>query len=436
MRMNDIIEKKKEGKPLTRSEIHYFVKGYTNNIIPDYQASALAMAIWFNKMTKEETAILTDEMAKSGDMLDLSSLGDITVDKHSSGGIGDKTTLIVAPIVAAAGCIVAKMSGKGLGFTGGTIDKLESIPNFNTSVSPNDFIKQAKNIGIVLAGQTGNMAPCDKKLYALRDVTATVDCMPLIASSIMSKKLAAGSKNIVLDVKCGSGAFMKTKEDATELAKEMVQIGKSCNRNVSAFITDMSTPLGFAIGNSLEIKEAVDVLKGKNVKDLKEISIALSAEMISLSLKKDKEESITIANEMINSGKAHQKFLEMVRAQGGDISYIEDTSLFLKDVYSCEVKADKDGFIYKLDALTLGKISVLLGAGRNVKTDIIDYNAGILLSKKRGDRVRKNETVMTLYSSNKDKLNDAKEIAVSSFEIKDKEPLNQTLILNYISDIN
>ncbi len=433
MRMNDIIEKKKEGKPLTRSEIHYFVKGYTNNVIPDYQVSALAMAVWFNKMTKEETAILTDEMAKSGDMLDLSSLGDKTVDKHSSGGIGDKTTLIVAPIVAAAGCIVAKMSGKGLGFTGGTIDKLESIPNFNTSVSPNDFIKQAKNIGIVLAGQTGNMAPCDKKLYALRDVTATVDCMPLIASSIMSKKLAAGSKNIVLDVKCGSGAFMKTKEDATELAKEMVQIGRSCNRNVSAFITDMSTPLGFAIGNSLEVKEAVDVLKGKNVKDLKEISIELSAEMISLSLKKSKDDSIRIANEMIDSGKAYQKFLEMVMAQGGDISYIEDTSLFLKDVCSYEVKANREGFIYKLDALTLGKISVVLGAGRNVKTDKIDYNAGILLLKKRGDRVHKNETVMVLYSSNKDKLNDVKEMVVSSFEIRDIEPVNKPLILNYIN---
>lgn len=434
--MNDIIEKKKEGKPLNRSEIHYFVNGYTNDTIPDYQAAALAMAIWFNKMTKEETAILTDEMAKSGDMLDLSMLGDITVDKHSSGGIGDKTTLIVAPIVAAAGCVVAKMSGKGLDFTGGTIDKLESIPNFNTSISPKDFIKQAKDIGIVLAGQTGNMAPCDKKLYALRDVTSTVDCMPLIASSIMSKKLAAGSKNIVLDVKCGSGAFMKTKEDATELAKEMVDIGKSCNRNVSAFITDMSTPLGFAIGNSLEVKEALDILKGKDIKDLKEISIALSAEMISLSLKKDKEESITIANEMINSGKAYQKFLEMVKAQGGDVSYIEDNSLFLKDVFSCEIKADKDGYIYELDALILGKTSVILGAGRNVKTDKIDYNAGILLAKKQGDRVFKNDIVMTLYSSNKEKLNNAKKTVLSSFKIKDEEPLKQPLILNYISKID
>lgn len=431
--MNDIIEKKKEGKPLNRSEIHYFVNGYTNDTIPDYQAAALAMAIWFNKMTKEETAILTDEMAKSGDMLDLSLLGDITVDKHSSGGIGDKTTLIVAPIVAAAGCVVAKMSGKGLGFTGGTIDKLESIPNFNTSISPKDFIKQAKDIGIVLAGQTGNMAPCDKKLYALRDVTSTVDCMPLIASSIMSKKLAAGSKNIVLDVKCGSGAFMKTKEDATELAKEMVDIGKSCNRNVSAFITDMSTPLGFAIGNSLEVKEVLDILKGKDIKDLKEISIALSAEMISLSLKKDKEEAITIANEMINSGKAYQKFLEMVKAQGGDLSYIEDNSLFLKDVFSCEIKADKDGYIYELDALILGKTSVILGAGRNVKTDKIDYNAGILLAKKQGDRVFKNDIVMTLYSSNKEKLNNAKNIVLTSFEISDIEPINKPLILNYIT---
>lgn len=434
MRMNDIIEKKKEGKTLNRSEIHYFVNGYTNDTIPDYQVSALAMAIWFNKMTKEETAILTDEMAKSGDMLDLSSLGNSTVDKHSSGGIGDKTTLIVAPIVSAAGCVVAKMSGKGLGFTGGTIDKLESIPNFNTSMNPKDFIKQAKEIGIVVAGQTGNMAPCDKKLYALRDVTSTVDCMPLIASSIMSKKLASGAKNIVLDVKCGNGAFMKTKEDATELAKEMVHIGKSCDRNVSAFITDMNTPLGFAIGNSLEVKEAVDVLKGKDIKDLREISLVLSAEMISLALQKDKEESMNIAKDMLDSGKAYKKFLQMVKAQGGDTEFIEDTSLFIKDNFSCEIKAEKDGFISNLNALTLGKVSVILGAGRNVKTDKIDYNAGILLSKKQGDKVLKNDTVMTLYSSDKEKLNEAKKVVLSSFEIKNVEPKNQPLILNYISD--
>lgn len=434
MRMNDIIEKKKEGKTLNRSEIHYFVNGYTNDTIPDYQVSALAMAIWFNKMTKEETAILTDEMAKSGDMLDLSSLGNSTVDKHSSGGIGDKTTLIVAPIVAAAGCVVAKMSGKGLGFTGGTIDKLESIPNFNTSMSPKDFIKQAKEIGIVVAGQTGNMAPCDKKLYALRDVTSTVDCMPLIASSIMSKKLASGAKNIVLDVKCGNGAFMKTKEDATELAKEMVHIGKSCDRNVSAFITDMNTPLGFAIGNSLEVKEAVNVLKGEDVKDLREISLVLSAEMISLVLQKDKEESMNIAKDMLDSGKAYKKFLQMVKAQGGDTEFIEDTSLFIKDNFSCEIKAEKDGFISNLNALTLGKVSVILGAGRNVKTDKIDYNAGILLSKKQGDKVSKNDTIMTLYSSDKEKLNEAKKVVLSSFEIKNVESKNQPLILNYISD--
>ncbi len=432
MRMNDIIEKKKEGKPLNRSEIHYFVNGYTNGSIPDYQASALAMAIWFNKMDKEETAILTDEMAKSGDMLDLSSLGDRTVDKHSSGGIGDKTTLVVAPIVAAAGCVVAKMSGKGLGFTGGTIDKLESIPNLTTSMTPNDFIAQAKNIGLVVAGQTGNMAPCDKKLYALRDVTSTVDCMPLIASSIMSKKLASGAKNIVLDVKCGNGAFMKTKEDATELAKEMVHIGKACGRNVSAFITDMSTPLGFAIGNSLEVKEAVDVLKGKDIKDLREISLTLSAEMISLSLNKSREESMTIAENMLDSGKAYQKFLQMVKAQGGDTRYIEDTSLFQNDTFSFEVKADKDGFVSNLNALMLGKVSVLLGAGRNVKTDKIDYNAGILLSKKQGDKVSKNETVMTLYSSDKEKLKQAEETVYKSFEIKEVSPKNQPLILNCI----
>lgn len=434
MRMNDIIEKKKEGKPLNRSEIHYFVNGYTNDIIPDYQASALAMAIWFNKMNKEETAILTDEMAKSGDMLDLSSLGNSTVDKHSSGGIGDKTTLVVAPIVAAAGCVVAKMSGKGLGFTGGTIDKLESIPNFNTSMSPKDFIKQAKEISIVVAGQTGNMAPCDKKLYALRDVTSTVDCMPLIASSIMSKKLASGAKNIVLDVKCGSGAFMKTVTDATELAKQMVHIGKACGRKVSAFITDMDTPLGFAIGNSLEVKEAVDVLKGKDIPDLRELCLNLSAEMIALSLEKSKADSMNIAKDMLDSGKAYKKFLQMVEAQGGDVRCVEDTSLLLKDTFSREIKAERDGYLYSLNALSLGKVSVLLGAGRNVKTDKIDYSAGILLSKKQGDKISKNDTIMTLYSSDKEKLNEAEKAVLLSFEIKDVAPKKQPLILNYIDD--
>lgn len=433
MRMADIIDKKKRGFPLSNKEIEFFVNGYTQGEIPDYQASAFAMAIWFNKMNLDETACLTYQMAKSGDMLDLSSFGNATVDKHSSGGIGDKTTLIVAPIAAAAGCTVAKMSGRGLGYTGGTIDKLEAIHGFKTAMSPDDFLKQAKEIGIVLAGQTGNMAPCDKKLYAVRDVTATVDSMSLVASSIMSKKLAAGAKNIVLDVKCGNGAFMKTRESACELAREMVQIGKACGRNVSAFITDMSQPLGFAIGNLLEVREAVDVLRGKDIADLKELCLNLSAQMISLSLCKDEEESMLTATEMLESGKAYDKFVQMVTAQGGKAQSLENISALLDNTFKCEIKAKNDGYITKLDALMLGKASVLLGAGRSVKTDNIDYNAGILLAVKKGDKISKGDTVMTLYSSDENKILDAEKSAKASFEIKDTPPQREPLILDYIS---
>lgn len=432
MRMTDIIEHKKQGLALTDKEIEFFVKGYTKGDIPDYQASALAMAIYFNKMTNEETATLTLKMAKSGDMLDLSEFGNSTVDKHSSGGVGDKTTLVVAPIAAAAGCTVAKMSGRGLGFTGGTIDKLEAIPGFCTAMSPENFKKQARDIGLVVAGQTGNMAPCDKKLYALRDVTATVDCMPLIASSIMSKKLAAGAKNIVLDVKCGEGAFMKDVQSSTLLASEMVSIGRHCKRNVRALITDMSSPLGYAVGNSLEVVEAIKILKGENIPRLTELCIALGANMIALTKQIDLKDAENEAKEMIKSGKALKKLKEMVKAQGGDVSYIDDENKFGFDKYKAEIKAEKSGYISNIDAQKIGNICVTLGAGRNVKTDSIDSAAGILFACQKGDYINKNDTVMALYSNDEKRLNEAKALVLNSFEISDTKPNGSNIILKQL----
>lgn len=430
MRMIDIIEHKKQGLELTKEEIEFFVNGFTSGKIPDYQASALAMAIYFNKMSDEETSVLTNAMAKSGDMLDLSFFGNLSVDKHSSGGVGDKTTLVVAPIASALGCVVAKMSGRGLGFTGGTIDKLESIPNFNTQMSPEEFINQAKNIGIVVAGQTGNMAPCDKKLYALRDVTATVDCMPLIASSIMSKKLAAGSKNIVLDVKCGDGAFMKSKEDATHLANEMIKIGTALGRNVSAVISDMNSPLGFAVGNTLEVVEAVKILKGEKVPRLYELCITLASHMVSsckgISLDSAKEQ----CEAAIENGSALKKLCDLVKAQGGDESYIKDESKFPLAKYKYEIKAEKDGYISLLEAEKIGNASCLLGAGRSVKDDKIDMLAGIVLSVKVGDKISKNDTVMTLYSSSEEKIKNALSTALSSIKISDKKVKEQNVIID------
>lgn len=430
MRMIDIIEHKKQGLKLTKEEIEFFVNGFTSGKIPDYQASALAMAIYFNKMSDEETSVLTNAMAKSGDMLDLSFFGNLSVDKHSSGGVGDKTTLVVAPIAAALGCVVAKMSGRGLGFTGGTIDKLESIPNFNTQMSPQEFINQAKNIGIVVAGQTGNMAPCDKKLYALRDVTATVDCMPLIASSIMSKKLAAGSKNIVLDVKCGDGAFMKSKEDATHLANEMIKIGTALGRNVSAVISDMNSPLGFAVGNTLEVVEAVKILKGEKVPRLYELCITLASHMVSsckgISLDSAKEQ----CKAAIENGSALKKLCDLVKAQGGDENYIKDESKFPLAKYKYEIKAEKDGYISLLEAEKIGNASCLLGAGRSVKDDKIDTLAGIVLSVKVGDKIIKSDTVMTLYSSSEEKIKNALSTALSSIKISDKKVKEQNVIID------
>lgn len=420
--MYDIIDRKKNGEELTKSEIEYFVGGFTRGEIPDYQASALLMAIWFCGMNDRELADLTLSMAHSGDMINLDAVEGFTVDKHSTGGVGDKTTLIVAPAVAACGGKVAKMSGRGLGFTGGTIDKLESIPGFNTSVGEKEFIDNVNKIGLCIAGQTGKIAPADKKIYSLRDVTATVDSIPLIASSIMSKKLAAGSKGIVLDVKCGSGAFMKTYEDAKLLAEKMTAIGQRAGRKTVALITNMDIPLGRAVGNALEVKEAVKILKNEQKDELYEVSVALAAYMLSLVNSKDIYECEKMVRLAIENGSALEKLKEAVGAQGGDTSYIDDTSKFI-DVSVCiEYKAEKSGYINKIDAQKIGRASVLLGAGREKKDDVIDFGAGIYLCKKTGDEVREGDTVARLYTNKNEYADSALAVIKEAFDYSQKKP--------------
>lgn len=420
--MYDIIDRKKNGEELTKSEIEYFVGGFTRGEIPDYQASALLMAIWFCGMNDRELADLTLSMAHSGDMINLDAVDGFTVDKHSTGGVGDKTTLIVAPAVAACGGKVAKMSGRGLGFTGGTIDKLESIPGFNTSVGEKEFIDNVNKIGLCIAGQTGEIAPADKKIYALRDVTATVDSIPLIASSIMSKKLAAGSKGIVLDVKCGSGAFMKTYEDAKLLAEKMTAIGQRAGRKTVALITDMDIPLGRAVGNALEVKEAVKILKNEQKDELYEVSVALAAHMLSLVNSKDIYECEKMVRLAIENGSALEKLKEAVDAQGGDISYIDDTSKFIDASVCIEYKAEKSGYINKIDAQKIGRASVLLGAGREKKDDVIDFGAGIYLCKKTGDEVREGDTVARLYTNKNEYADSALAVIKEAFDYSQKKP--------------
>ena len=399
MRMYDIIQKKKIGLELNEEEIKFFVQGYTRGDIPDYQASALMMAICFNNMTDKETAILTTQMAQSGDNIDLSRFSTFSVDKHSTGGVGDKTSLIIAPIVASLGCKVAKMSGRGLGHTGGTVDKLESIPGYKTALEIDEFLEQVQNIGVAIIGQSGNLAPADKKLYALRDVTATVDSIPLITSSIMSKKIAAGAHSIVLDVKYGSGAFMKTAEDAETLAMEMVNIGKLCGRKMAALITDMDTPLGNCIGNSLEVKEAVSVLKGENKGNLFDVCVALASNMVSLVSSITVEEAQNKVLECIESGKAFEKMKEWITWQNGDVNYLENTELFPKAKYIIDVYSAESGYIQKMNTEEIGNISVLLGAGRMTKEESIDFSAGIIINKKTGDYVQKGELLCTFYTN-------------------------------------
>mgnify|MGYP004490800193 FL=1 len=432
MRMYDIIHKKRNGGELSCEEIEFFVKGYTDGSIPDYQAAAFCMAVYFRGMTAKETSALTLAMAESGDQIDLSGIDGFTVDKHSTGGVGDKTSLIVAPIVAACGGKVAKMSGRGLGHTGGTVDKLESIPGFKTELMPDDFIKQVNDIGLCIVGQTGELAPADKKLYALRDVTATVESVPLIASSIMSKKLAAGSRGIVLDVKTGSGAFMKTVEESETLAKEMVSIGKAAGRKVTAVITNMDIPLGSAVGNSLEVIEAIETLKGNGEPDLTEVCLTLAVQMLCQVTGMGGEECYRMAKGAIDDGSALGKLREMIAAQGGNADVIDDYSLFKQPKLTAEAVSECDGFIEHTDAEKIGVASVILGAGREKKGDPIDPSAGIILKKKTGDYVRRGETLAVLCTDDESKIKEAKRDFLDAFTFGSDRPQEQQLIYKII----
>lgn len=403
MRMVDIISKKRDGGELSREEINFFVEGYTHGTIPDYQASALAMAIYFQNMNDRETSDLTMAMASSGETIDLSEISGIKVDKHSTGGVGDTTTLVLAPLVASLGIPVAKMSGRGLGHTGGTIDKLESIDGFHVEITKDKFIQLVNDNGIAVMGQTGNLTPADKKLYALRDVTGTVESIPLIASSIMSKKIAAGADAIVLDVKVGAGAFMKTDKDAEKLAHAMVRVGNSVGRNTMAVISDMSQPLGFAIGNALEVREAIDTLKGEGPVDLAELVLTLGSEMVVLAKKAGTlEEARKKLAESIKTGRALEKFRTFIKNQGGDPSIVDNPGKLPRAKYKIDVPALKDGVISNIAADEIGIAAMLLGAGRATKGDSIDLSVGLVLDKKVGDRVKKGDKLLTIHSNFQD----------------------------------
>ncbi len=432
MRMYDLIYKKKSGMELTDEEIAFFVKGYTDGSIPDYQASAFTMAVCFQGMSDRETVTLTKCMAESGDTVDLSRFGEMSVDKHSTGGVGDKTSLIVGPIVASLGGKVTKMSGRGLGHTGGTVDKLEAIPGYQTSLSADNFLEQVDKVGLAIIGQSGNLTPADKKLYALRDVTATVDSIPLITSSIMSKKLAAGSHNIVLDVKVGSGAFMKTPQDAKILAENMVRIGKGCGRNIAALLTDMDCPLGANVGNALEVIEAVKVLKGESRGDLFEVCAELASAMVSLLYGIDRDEARARVENAVNSGAAFAKMKEWIAAQGGDVSYIENTDKFPPAEFAFEVLSTSDGYITEMDAEGIGTASVILGAGRVSKDDVIDFAAGIVIDKKIGDKVSCGDRLCTLYTNKKESLEDASEKYLSSIKVGADIPKRNPLVYEIV----
>ena len=402
MRIYDIIRKKRDKEELSKEEIEFFVDRYSKGEIPDYQASALLMAIYLNKMNKQETAYLTEAMMNSGEVIDLSKINGIKVDKHSTGGVGDKTTITLAPLMAACGVPVAKMSGRGLGHTGGTLDKLESIPGFNIYVSEEDFIKQVNDIGLAIIGQSATLVPADKKIYALRDVTGTVSCIPLIASSIMSKKLASGADTILLDVKYGNGAFMQTLEDAKKLAQTMIDIGKHCHKDTRATISSMSQPLGKAIGNSLEVIEAIETLKGNGPQDLEELCLkAGSTMLVQAKLYQDEKEAYKALQEVISNGKALEKLKEMVQRQGGNVSYIENPELFEKPSVIMEVTSKETGYVKALEAKNLGIVSMKLGGGRMTKDEDVDHAVGLVLNKKIGDHVEIGETLLTVYARNK-----------------------------------
>ncbi len=432
-RFVDLIQKKKNGETLTKEEIDFMITDYVAGKIPDYQMSAMLMAIYFNGMENEELAAFTLAMRDSGDLVDLTPIEGIKVDKHSTGGVGDKTTLIVGPIVAACGVPVAKMSGRGLGFTGGTLDKLESISGFRIDLSAQEFFETVKKTGISVIGQTGNLAPADKLLYALRDVTATVDSIPLIAASVMSKKLAAGSDKIVLDVTTGSGAFMKNTRDAKNLAKHMVAIGNHAGKETVAILTGMEEPLGFAIGNNMEVKEAIEVLKGDGPEDVKEVSVALAGMMLSLGLENvSLSQGKRMAKKALSSGQAFEKFKEMVQAQGGDIRYVEHPEFFERDAFEGEVLAAEDGFLSGMDTEKIGVAAGLLGAGRETKDSVIDMSAGIYLKKKIGDTVKKGEPIAICYAGTKEKLNRGMAMFESSIRYSKEAPRIPKLIVDII----
>lgn len=429
MRMYDLIMKKRDGGTLTKEEIDFIISSYTKDYLPDYQMSALAMAIYFRGMTPEETANLTMAMAHSGDMMDLSKINGIKVDKHSTGGVADTTTLVLAPMVAACGAPVAKMSGRGLGHTGGTIDKLEAIPGMRVELSEDEFIDNVNKYKIAVIGQTKNLTPADKKLYALRDVTATVDSIPLIASSIMSKKIASGADGIVLDVKVGRGAFMKDIDSAKALAQLMVDIGNSVGRKTVAHVTNMDQPLGLAIGNSLEIVEAIDVLKGNGSKDLLEVCMVLGTDMLKIAgIAQNDSDARAMLKDVLDSGKALQKFREFIKAQGGDERIVDDLSLLPQAKYVEQWVLDRDVYIKDLMALDLGLIAMKLGAGRERKEDVIDLSVGIMLGGKIGDLIRKGEPIATIYANDRGKMEWAKD-EIKKYIVLSDEPVEKPVLI-------
>lgn len=418
MNILDIIAKKRDSNELSKEEIEYFVKGYTRGEIADYQASALIMAIYINGMTDKEITNLTIAMAYSGEVLDLSKFGTNVVDKHSTGGVGDKVSIILLPLIASLGIPVAKMSGRGLGFTGGTVDKMESIPGYKTNVGINEFISNVEKVGISMIGQTMNLAPADKKMYELRDSISCVESIPLIASSIMSKKIASGANKIVIDVTVGKGAFMKTKEDAQKLAEQMIRIGELAQREVRCILTPMDQPLGNAVGNSLEVIEAINFLKGDMPKDLKEVVLEIGANMIQLAGKGNSiEENKIKLLENIENGKAYKKLVEMVRNQGGDISYLEDTTKFKKSQYISAVVTEKTGTVKEIDAEKIGELACYLGAGRIKKEDKIDQSVGIILNKKIGDNVQEQDFLAYICANDKKKLIEAEDKLLKIYKI-------------------
>lgn len=433
MRMYDLIVKKRNGAPLTREEIRFMIQGYTEGSIPDYQMSAMMMAVYFQGMNEEETLELTLAMEQSGDVLDLSPIAGIKVDKHSTGGVGDKTSLALTPMVAACGIPVAKMSGRGLGHTGGTIDKLESFPGFSTELTTDEFMENVNRIGIAIMGQTADLAPADKKLYALRDVTATVDNMSLIASSIMSKKLAAGADAIVLDVKTGSGAFMKREEDSYALAKEMVRIGNGAGKKTVAVISDMDEPLGFAVGNALEVKEALATLRGEGPADFLELCLTLGTQMLIAGGKaKEEAEAREMLQDVIEDGTALKKLAEFVEAQGGNPAAVYDETLLPEASITQECRAEKDGYINHIACDEVGICSLLLGGGRETKESTIDLSVGIVLLKKRGDYVKAGEPLAILHANDREKLNASEARLKKAYVITEEKPVKAPLIRDII----